>query len=60
MGFSKQVIRRDILKNIIKNINDLTADELFEIIITDNVKTTDTSRKGFLFETLSIILLICK
>ena len=60
MGFSKQVIRRDILKNIIKNINDLTADELFEIITTDNDKTTDTSRIGFLFETLSIILLICK
>ena len=54
MGFSKQVIRRDILKNIIKNINDLTANELFDII------TTDTSRIGFLFETLSIILLICK
>ena len=60
MGFSKQVIKRDILKNIIKNINDLTADELFEIITTDNDKTTDTSRIGFLFETLSIILLICK
>ena len=60
MGFSKQVIRRDILKNIIKNINDLTADEIFEIITTDNDKTTDTSRIGFLFETLSIILLICK
>ena len=60
MGFSKQVIRRDILKNIIKNINELSADELFEIITTDNSKTTDTSRIGFLFETLSIILLICK
>ena len=60
MGFSKQIIRRDILKNIIKNINDLTSEELFEIIISDNGKTTDKSRIGFLFETVSIILLICK
>jgi hypothetical protein len=48
------------LKNIIKNINDLTAKELFEIILTDNDKTNDKSRIGFLFETLSIVLLICK
>lgn len=62
MGFSKQLIRRDVLKNIIKNIklNEINAQELYNIIITDNDKTTDTSRIGFLFETLSIILLICK
>jgi hypothetical protein len=60
MGFSKQIIRRDVLKNIIKNISDVSANELFEIIISDNSEITDKSRVGFLFETLSIILLICK
>jgi hypothetical protein len=60
MGFYKQIIRKDVLKNIIKNINNLTANELFEVIISDNGETKDKSRIGFLFETLSIILLICK
>jgi len=58
-NFTKQTIRKDILNNMLNNIL-LNSNDLYKILITDNNTTYDESRIGFLFETLSIILLICK
>ena len=59
MDFTKQTLRIDILKNIFKN-KMIKTQELYEIIMTDNHTMHDNARKGFIFETISIILLIFK
>ena len=59
MNFTKQKIRTDILINILKN-NTANARELFDMLKTDNNSTDDDSRRGFIFETISIILLVSK
>ncbi len=59
MDFTKQTYRIDVLFNILKN-NTIDAKELYNSLMTDNNTTNDDKRKGFLFETLSIILLISK
>ena len=59
MDFKKQNIREDIVFNILNNtsINDV---ELYNKLITDNHSTDDDRRIGFLFETISILLLVSK
>ena len=59
MNFNEQKNRKDILKNILSN-TDIKPKKLYNYIITDNKTTEDERRIGFLFETLSIILLISK
>lgn len=59
MNFHKQKNRKDILKNILSN-TDIIPKKLYKYIITDNKTTEDERRIGFLFETLTIILLISK
>ena len=61
MTFIKQIIRKDILNNILNNIT-LSGRELFNILITDNYSDPlpDERRTGFIFETICIILEICK
>ncbi len=59
MDFTKQTIRKDVLFNMLKN-NTMKAKELYDSLKTDNNTTDDDKRKGFLFETLTIILLISK
>ena len=59
INFTKQIIRIDVLFNMLKN-NDMKAKELYNNLMTDNNTNDDDKRKGFLFETLSIILLISK
>jgi hypothetical protein len=59
MNFTEQINRKDILKNIILN-NDILPKKLYKYIMSDNETTKDKRRIGFLFETLSIILLTSK
>ena len=59
MNFHEQKNRKDILKNILSN-TDIKPKKLYNYIITDNKTTEDERRIGFLFETLSIILLTSK
>ena len=55
---NKQITRLDVLHNILNNC-DINSTKLYKCIITEN-GTNDSSRRGFIFETLSIILLISK
>ena len=59
MNFIKQINRLDVLTNILTNTSASTK-KLYIMLLTDNQTTNDSIRKGFLFETLSIILLISK
>ena len=59
MAFTKQIIRNDVLFNMLNN-NTIKVKELYHILMTDNNTIDDDKRKGFLFETISIILLISK
>jgi len=59
MNFLEQKTRKDVLKNIILNI-DIPSKKLYKMIITDNKTTDDERRIGFLFETISILLIIGK
>ena len=59
MDFKKQTIREDIVVNILNNIK-IDNVELYTKLISDNHSTDDDRRIGFLFETISILLLISK
>jgi hypothetical protein len=59
MKFTEQKNREDVLNNILLNTNILPK-KLYKRIITDNKITQDERRIGFLFETVSIILLTSK
>jgi hypothetical protein len=54
--FIKQNTRKDVLINMLNNIKN---PELYNILMSDN-QNNDDSRKGYLYETISIILLISK
>ena len=58
-NFILQCIRKDILENMLVNTN-LTGKELFELIIQENKEKCDESRQGWIFETLTQILIIVK
>ena len=57
--FKKQIIKEDIIFNILNNIS-INNVELYTKLISDNHSTDNDSRIGFLFETISILLLISK
>lgn len=57
--FVKQVHRKDILENMLTNIN-LTGKELFDIIMKENKELDVQRRQGWIFETLCQILIIVK
>ena len=61
MSFVKQSVRIDILINILNNIT-LYGIDLFNLIISDNnsIPPPSDSRKGYIFETICIILELCK
>ena len=59
MSFKEQTIREDIVFNILNNIS-INNFELYKKLISDNHSTDDDRRIGFLYETISILLLICK
>jgi hypothetical protein len=55
MKMIEQIIRLDVLYNLLQNTN-IDSNIIFNSIISDD----NESRKGFLYETLSIILIITK
>ena len=58
IDFRTQIIRTDILFNMLNN--NIKAKKLYNSLMTDNNTTDDDKRKGFIFETISIILLLSK
>jgi hypothetical protein len=65
IDFNKQLIKKDVLNNILINIDmNLEPKQLYNLLMKDNKKDDDDLqdeiRYGFLYETLSIILLISK
>jgi hypothetical protein len=59
INFVKQVYRKDILTNMLKNI-DLTGKEILKKILTDNNTSTNESRQGWIYETCWQIVIILK
>ena len=58
--FFKQITRKDVLVNMLKNTS-LTGQKMFELIITDNNdKDTSPTRQGWIYETLWQIVIILK
>ena len=58
-GFVSQVFRKDILANMLKNIN-LSGKELYDLIMKENKESCDERRQGWIFETLCQILIVLK
>lgn len=59
MSFQDQIIRKDVLINMLNNMH-LSKKELFNIIMSENNKKPNDSRAGYLFETLCEILIFSK
>jgi hypothetical protein len=57
--FTNQVFRKDILENMLLNIN-LTGNELFNLIMNENKGLNNERRKGWIFESLCQILIVLK
>jgi hypothetical protein len=57
--FIPQLNREDVLFNILTH-RHLNPKELFDMIMTDNKTSCDDRRKGWLYETICIILIIMK
>ena len=55
----KQVTRKDVLENMLLNINLKGGKNLFDLLIKEN-KNSDERRQGWIFETLCQILIILK
>jgi len=49
--FNKQVLRKDVLANMLANIK-LTGKELFDVIMKENKELYDKRRQGWIFETI--------
>ena len=58
--FKPQILRRDILENMLLNKNLLPANELFELLMNENKGIPDERRQGWIYETLFIILSVVK
>ena len=52
--------RMDICRTLFLKRNEFNEEELFQYILSDKKNTPISSRQGFLFETLCIILIITK
>ena len=57
--FTKQVVRKDILTNMLMNTK-LTGKELFELIMKENKESEDERRQGWIFESICQILILLK
>ena len=57
--FNKQVVRKDILANMLTNTK-LTGKELFELIMKENKESEDERRQGWIFESICQILILLK
>jgi len=57
--FNKQVLRKDVLANMLANIK-LTGKELFDVIMKENKELYDKRRQGWIFETICQILIVLK
>jgi len=55
--FVNQLIRKDILENILLNIK-LTGKEIFDMIMKENKEILNERRQGWIFESLCSILII--
>jgi hypothetical protein len=58
--FITQVLRKDILANMLTNIKLSSGKETFYRIMKDNKETCDASRQGWIYETLCQILIVTK
>lgn len=60
--FTDQVCRKDILKNILINVQttNITSKNLFHMIMSDNKESYDERRGGWIFEVIGQILIILK
>lgn len=58
-SFTNQVVRKDILTNILLNQN-LSSTEIFALIMSDNNSTPTPSRMGGLYEALVEIMILMK
>lgn len=59
LSFTDQVIRKDILTNILSNKN-LSGKEIFALILSDNNSSPTPSRMGGLYEALVEIMILMK
>lgn len=58
-NFNIQKYRKDILSNILANIN-LTGKEMYDLIMMENKEVIDERRQGWIFESLCQILIIMR
>jgi len=58
-GFIKQLFRKDVLENMLRNTY-LTGKKLFDFILQEDKESIDERRRGWIFETLCQILIIIK
>jgi hypothetical protein len=59
VNFNKQIVRKDILMNMLANTS-LSGKDLFTLIMSDNNSLPSSSRQGDLYESLCEILLVLK
>jgi hypothetical protein len=57
--FLQQVLRKDILENMIRNTH-LSGKEIFNIVMKENKEVNEERRQGWIFETLCQILIVLK
>jgi hypothetical protein len=58
-GIVPQVIRKDVLQNILL-FSHLPTKELLQLLLNENTSQVNESRRGFIYETLCIILIVTK
>lgn len=58
-NFNNQKYRKDILSNMLANIN-LTGKEMYDLIMMENKELIDERRQGWIFESLCQILIIMR
>jgi hypothetical protein len=57
--FERQITRKDVLTNMLRHVH-LSGSELFQLIMNETNATCNETRQGWLFETLSQILIMTK
>jgi len=57
--FECQIIRKNVLTNMLRHVH-LSGSELFHLIMTETNEACNETRQGWLFETLSQILIMTK
>lgn len=57
--FINQVLRKDVLENMLSNTN-LSGKDLFDLIMKENKEASDERRQGWIFETICQLLIVLK